>query len=345
MKKQERVKRKAIPFGNILVTDEYSYYMTGDVSETAFDGEGQFTSAINYVTSDVTKKIYCTTGHGESSFSDSVMNLLDKNNISAEEWNLIMENELPEDCDLLFLYAPAKDITEDEKELISDYMAKGGDVFFLLGETEEQTPNLDAVLEEYGIRRTEGYIADMQRCYQGNYYYIFPEITVYDELAEGLESGMVLLINTHGLSLTDPARDSITTTEFMSTSENAYSVTEETQEQGTYALGVVATESLTGAAEAEESGDDSGQKESRLTVISTESMIDAQVTDSFSTLENLDLFMNTVTANFEDIENVAIEAKKDDILNRYPFYTGSHICRIEILESLYTGKRGKRRGG
>ena len=77
--------------------------------------------------------------------------------------------------------------------------------------------------------------------------------------------------------------------------------------QGTYALGVVATESLTGAAEAEESVDDSGQKESRLTVISTESMIDAQVTDSFSTLENLDLFMNTVTANFEDIENVAIE--------------------------------------
>ena len=77
--------------------------------------------------------------------------------------------------------------------------------------------------------------------------------------------------------------------------------------QGTYALGVVATESLTGAAEAEESGDDSGQKESRLTVISTESMIDAQVTDSFSTRENQDLFMNTVTANFEEIENVAIE--------------------------------------
>lgn len=147
--------------------------MTGNVSETAFDGEGQLTSAINYVTSDVTKKIYCTTGHGESSFSDSVLNLLDKNNISAEEWNLIMENELPEDCDLLFLYAPTKDITDDEKELISDYMAKGGDVFLLLGETEEQTPNLDAVLEEYGICRTEGYIADMQRCYQGNYYFFF----------------------------------------------------------------------------------------------------------------------------------------------------------------------------
>lgn len=138
---------------------------------------------------------------------------------------------------------------------------------------------------------------------------------------------MVLLINTHGLLLTDPARDTITTTEFMSTSENAYSVTEETQEQGTYVLGVVVTESLAGDTEEEESGDDSGQKESRLTVISTESMIDAQVTDSFSTLENLDLFMNTVTANFEDIENVAIEAKSLEVT----YNTMQHAELLSIL--------------
>ena len=37
---------------------------------------------------------------------------------------------------------------------------------------------------------------------------------------------------------------------------------------------------------------------SRLTVISSASMLDSQITDSFATLENLKLFGNAVTANF-----------------------------------------------
>ena len=32
-----------------------------------------------------------------------------------EELNLLMNSEIPEDCDLLFMYAPTTDITEDEK--------------------------------------------------------------------------------------------------------------------------------------------------------------------------------------------------------------------------------------
>ncbi len=312
-------KSKAVAFSSILVTDEYSYYMTGSTSESQFDGEGQLTSAINYVTSDVSKTIYCTTGHGENTFSSSVSALLDKNNIISGELNLIMENEIPDDCDLLFMNAPSKDITEDEKTLILSYLSSGGDVFIILGESEDDTPNLDAVLKEYGMQRTEGYIADMQRCYQGNYYYIFPEISAYGELAEGLESQMVLLINAHGMTLTDPARDTIATTEFMSTSENAYSVTEDTPEQGSYVLGAVATETISNSSENEsedsDSGDTSeeGMDESRLTVVSTGSLIDSRVTDSFSTLENLDLFMNAVTANFEDVDNVAIEPKSLEV--------------------------------
>ena len=49
--------------------------------------------------------------------------------------------------------------------------------------------------------------------------------------------------------------------------------------------------------------------ESRFTVITSESMLDSQITDSFSTLENLTLFANAVTANFDGVQNVAIEPK------------------------------------
>lgn len=322
---EETGKSTSVTFDDILVTDEYSYYMTGSSSPTEFDGEGQFTSAINFVASGETKKLYYTSGHGEQSFSSSVTELLEKNNIEGEEVNLLMTNEIPEDCELLILYAPTADISEEEKERILSYMSEGGKVFIILGEMEGDAPNLDALLNEYGMQREEGYIADMQRNYQGNYYYIFPEITATGELAEGLSSDMVLLVNAHGLTMTDAARDTISVTEFMQTSSQAYAVTEETQEEGTYTLGAVATETISSEEEdAEDESSDSEEetKESRLTVVSSDSLIDSQLTDNLATLENLYLFMNAVTSNFDDTQNVAIEAKSLEITYNTMKHTG-----------------------
>lgn len=322
---EETGKSTSVTFDDILVTDEYSYYMTGSSSPTEFDGEGQFTSAINFVASGETKKLYYTSGHGEQTFSSSVTELLEKNNIEGEEVNLLMTNEIPEDCELLMLYAPTADISEEEKERILSYMSEGGKVFIILGEMEGDAPNLDALLNEYGMQREEGYIADMQRNYQGNYYYIFPEITATGELAEGLSSDMVLLVNAHGLTMTDAARDTISVTEFMQTSSQAYAVTEETQEEGTYTLGAVATETISSEEEdAEDESSDSEEetKESRLTVVSSDSLIDSQLADNLATLENLDLFMNAVTSNFDDTQNVAIEAKSLEITYNTMKHTG-----------------------
>ena len=58
-------KTKFVSFDDILVSDSYSYYTTGSSSASEFDGEGQFTSAINSVTSEQTEKIYYTTGHDD----------------------------------------------------------------------------------------------------------------------------------------------------------------------------------------------------------------------------------------------------------------------------------------
>ena len=80
-------------------------------------------------------------------------------------------------------------------------------------------------------------------------------------------------------------------------------MTEEDQKQGTYDLGVVATETIS-----------SDSKESRLTVISAGSLIDQQITDAFSQLENTQVFMNAVTANFDGVTNLSIEAGGFSIL-------------------------------
>ena len=328
-------KSTTVSFDKILVSD-YSSYYSGSSSYTSFDGEGQLSSAVNYVTSDVQKKIYTVTGHGEGSLSTTITDLMTKNNYTTEELNLLMKDSIPDDCDLLLMDGPTNDLSDDEVSLLSGYLGEGGKVMCLLGDTGlASLPKLAGLLKDYGIEGADGYIADPQRCYQNQPYYIFPVLNLSGDMADGISSQMVLLMNSRGLTTTDPARDTITTSAFMTTSEQAYAVTEEDQKQGTYDLGVVATETIssdsdssdaassesdssTDASSDSTSSDDTSadtstdissdgsadSKESRLTVISAGSLIDQQITDAFSQLENTQVFMNAVTANFDGVTNL-----------------------------------------
>ncbi len=312
---------RVVSFSDILVVDSYYYYYYGSTEPTEFDGEGQLTSAVSYVTSGESKKICYTSGHGEETFSDSVLNLFAKNNLTEEEVNLLMDGAVPEDCDLLFIYAPEADLADQELEMIENYMAKGGEVFLILRVMSTDAPNLDALLSTYGMSRVNAYIADMQRYYEGNPFYIAPVITGGEEFTQGLSTYTILLVEPAGLTLTDPERESITVEDFMTTSSDGYAVTETTEEQGTYVLGAVATETLSEDTEDEDAAAEDVDT-SRLTVITADSLIDSGVTDYFSTVENLDLFMNAVSAGFTDMDNVAIEAKSLSITYNTMQYTG-----------------------
>ena len=222
-------------------------------------------------------------------------------------------------------------------------MKSGGDVMVLLGNIEGDVPNLDALLKEYGMQRVNGYIADMERCYQGNYYYIFPDISGDSDLMNGMSTQMVMMVNAQGMELTDPERDTITTTSFMTTSSNGYAVTEDSQEKGTYVLGAIAEETIEGEDVTDKNEEDSDTEtetvKSRFTVITSESMLDSQITDSFSTLENQTLFANAVTANFDGVQNVAIEPKSLSITYNTMQHTGligfACIIGIPIIVLIY----------
>lgn len=298
-------KMQEIPFTDIIVYDQSSYYTTGTATESQFDGEGQITSAINYVTNETTKTIYRTAGHGEATLSGTVTDMMEKSNLTVAEVNMMIASSIPEDCDLLLMNAPTTDLSEAEKATIATYMQNGGKMMVMLSSEDVTLPNLETLLAEYGLQKEQGYIADTSRSYQGNAYYIFPEISATGSLAEGLSSNMVLIVNAFGFTQVTPVRDTIQVTPFMQTSDNGYAVTEEAEKQGTYIIGAVATED-----------------KSKLTVIGGGSMVDAQITDSFSTVENLPLFMNAVTSNFEDVENVSIEAKNLQVELNTVKYTG-----------------------
>lgn len=290
-------KSTTFSLADMVEFDEYAYYSSGQYKETGFDAEGQLTSAINSVVSDATYKVYYTTGHGEVAISNTLTDLFTKANITTAEVNTLIEESIPKDCELLFLNAPATDFMESEIEILSTYMKEGGKIIYVMTMEDVALTNLDGFLAQYGLEVQEGLAADMQNCIQKNPYYLIPTLTVSGNLAAGLKSQMVLMLYPKAIKEVTPARETITIEAFMKTSEQGgYVVTQDKQEQGTSILGAVATED-----------------KSRLTVFTSPTLIEEQLTKTYSTLENMTLFMNAVTANFENATNVSIPAKSLEI--------------------------------
>lgn len=296
-----------VSFDDILVSSA-SYYSTSS-SASSFDGDGQLTSALNYVTSDKEYKAYYTSGHGESSLSSEITSLLTKSRISTSDLLLMTATSIPDDCDLLIIDGATSDFTKDEVKLLSSYLKKGGKVVTLLAQTNKSMKNLYGLLKDYGLTVQSGYIADTERSYQGNYYYLIPNLSVSGDMASGISSNSVMMINSKGMTQSTPVRDSISTDAFMTTSSNGYAVTEKKQTQGTYVLGATSTESV----KVKNSKGKKVAKESRLTVYGSNMLIDEQITSSFSSLENLTLFTNSVAACLNNADNVSISPKSLEV--------------------------------
>lgn len=296
-----------VSFDDILVSST-SYYSTFS-SASSFDGDGQLTSALNYVTSDKEYKAYYTSGHGESSLSSEVTSLLTKSRISTSDLLLMTATSIPDDCNLLIIDGATSDFTKDEVKLLSSYLKKGGKVVTLLAQTNKSMKNLYGLLKDYGLTVQSGYIADTERSYQGNYYYLIPNLSVSGDMASGISSNSVMMINSKGMTQSTPARDSISTDAFMTTSSNGYAVTEKKQTQGTYVVGATSTVSV----KVKNSKGKKVTKESRLTVFGSNMLIDEQITSSFSSLENLTLFANAVTASLDNADNVSISPKSLEV--------------------------------
>lgn len=294
---EETGKQTAVAFSDIIVQDLYTYYMTGNYSESEFDAEGQITSAVDYVVRDSSDKVYTLEGHGETDLPSSASSMIDKANLLTGSVNLLTAGNVPDDCDLLLCYAPAKDLADDELAMLRNYLAGGGS-FFLMTDADDLN-NFNALMAEYGMAMANGYIADAANYYRSPYY-ILPTISGSGELASGLaDDAMVLLTNARGMTLADPARDTITVSSFLATSEQGYAVTDNSQTQGTFLLGATAVETV----------GENEEDTARLTVVTSSSLIDSSITDSFPNLSNLDLYMNAVTADMTDAGNISIPAK------------------------------------
>ncbi|MCD7929217.1 MAG: GldG family protein [Clostridiales bacterium] len=355
-----------VSFDSILVYDSYYYYYYGTTYYTSFDGEGQVLSAIDYVVSESSYTVYCTENHGESDVGTNLSELLEKNHFTTSTVSLLQTGSVPEDCDLLLIYVPTSDFSEEEIDMIYDYLDAGGKVELIWGNSSFEHPNLDNLMATYGMELTSGYVGDTSRYYAAaqSYFTFFPELTSSSDAAEGIASDALVLVTTSfGLNLIDPARDTIEVDDFLSTSSSGGVMLDgEDTVSGQYYLGVTATEEIEvesedtdtadadeddadTSAEADEDADTSAESDedeeeeedntitAQFTVLSSESLVNDDITDSFGdSIVNLTVVMNTITGGFEDVSNISIDAKS--LETTYNTVTNAGLWSLLFLVAL-----------
>lgn len=254
----------------------YSYQTTG------FDGEGQITSAIGYVTSENLPVLYTLEGHGEKTLSTDLKDSIEKANIDVKELNLLTEESVPEDAECLMIISPSTDISSSEKDTVLKYLENGGKAMIFSDYTEEDLQNFDALLENYGIKRVEGLVfeGDAQHYAMQMPYYLVPSVESTEASSQAASSDYLTLAPfAQGIQKLDDVRDTVKIESILTTSDSAYSKTdmnstqiekEEGDVDGPFDIGVSITESL------------DEENETKIVYYTTANLIDSQVNQMVS---------------------------------------------------------------
>ena len=316
-------KSRYISYDDIYQVDTTNYYTTGSVSQS-FDGEGQITSAIDYVVSDELPKIYLLSGHGEGALSDTFTNELTRSNYeTVEDFSLLNVDEIPEDCDTLLINAPTSDISEEELTMLRDYVQGGGKLLVLSGpQKDTKLTNLDALLADYDVTVNDGVVVDTDREHYAFTapYVLMPDIgssDITDPLTE--ESSHVIVPIAQGLTV--GSNSSVTA--LLTTSDEAFS------KAAGYAMTTYDNEDgdtdgpFTLAVSIEDNTADG-----KIVWVPTDYLLD-DMYNSYSSGANLDLVMNSLSWMIGKHDAVSIRAKS--LNNNYLTISSSSATVLKIV--------------
>lgn len=202
-------------------TNMYSYSYN-----TSFDGEGAITSAIDYVVNGELPQIYVLEGHGEAELPSTFSEQLDRENMELTTFSLLNVDAIPEEADCILIYSPASDISQEEADMLRDYVQEGGKLMVMAGPVEDGTlENLYSVIADYGVTPVDGIVVEGDR---EHYAFQAPFALMPDMAETDLTSSLIeeryypILPLAQGMTVDSTATDA-TVTELLTTSENSFS--------------------------------------------------------------------------------------------------------------------------
>ena len=323
-------RNRYIGYDDIYQYDTGNYYSTGSVSQV-FDGEGQITSAINYVVRTDLPQVYLLSGHGEAELSQSFTDALTRANYeTVADFSLLNVDAVPEDCDALLINAPTSDISGEELAMLQSYVQGGGRLLVFSGpQRDTDLPNLNALLADYGVTVTDGVVVDPNRDYYAFTapYVLMPEIQQSDITQPLLDGSYNIIVPiAQGLTVGDTTAGAVTP--LLQTSADSFSKAagyamstyekEDGDIDGPFTLAVSIEDSAAGG---------------RVLWVASDYLLDEQY-NAFSAGANLDFVMNGLSWMIGETDAVSIRSKSLD----YNYLTISassatwlKICMIGII--------------
>lgn len=218
-------KNRFIGYDDIYIqeADMYSYSYN-----TSFDGEGAITSAIDYVVSEELPQLYILEGHGEEELPATFSEQIEKENMETQSLSLLNVDSIPEDADCILIYSPTSDISEEEKDMLADYVEDGGKLLVMAGPAEDDDlENLYSLLADYGVEASDGILVEGDR---EHYAFQMPCVLLPDmnssEITNSLieENYYAIMPISRGLTVGE-STGGATVTELLTTSDAAFSKT------------------------------------------------------------------------------------------------------------------------
>ena len=199
----------------------------------------------------------------------------------------------------------------NDKNKVIAYLEGGGRVILIAGYTDEDTPNLDALLSYMGVSIAEGMLVEQDKNqYYRNPYYLLPSMS-YSDYTDGIYGQQYYIFApfAQGILIEDEEAEGMSYQTILSTSDTAFSkvsltnlenyAKEEGDIDGPFAIGVEAVKTL-------ENG------EATMVVYSSEQMF----TDDANSMvggANRVLFVNTISQFVNHEVSVSIPVKNYEV--------------------------------
>jgi ABC-2 type transport system permease protein len=297
---------------NDLYAISYSMddYGQATSNATGYDGEGQITSALDYVTSDNMPIMYTLQGHGEADLTSSFEAAVTKENVDMQSLDLMNEDQVPEDASCLYINGASSDFSAEDADKIIAYLERGGKVILVTYPAAlagVQMTNEDKILSYMGLSLATGLVVeqDADHYFQQIPLYLLPDMEASTYTTGIYGNYHILAPFSQGILIDNEETEDIQYQKILTTSDEAFAKAviadtsnlqkEEGDGDGPFLIGVAANKT------AEEA-------EGTLVVYSCDQMFTDEANAAVSGA-NLSLFANTISGFVSHESSVSIPVK------------------------------------
>ena len=201
-----------------------SYY--GSYVESS-NAEQAFTSALMTVTDPNPVYVTILTGRSELTQLTYFQTLLTANGYNVNTVDITSE-DIPADTDVVVIPAPKTDYLEEDIKKVSDFLNNDGNLgkqlLYIASYGQEDTPNLDEFLSEYGLSVGKGVICESD----SGKYYNSPCVTVASDVSDNFtqdvstEKPAILSALCRPVNTLFDEQDMVSTDAYLKSSDSAY---------------------------------------------------------------------------------------------------------------------------